>query len=508
MWRNGCPSYRVVSAVTLLTFGLGCTSWKTQQLAPEQVVASKRPDQVRVIQSNGAQLELWSPQLSNDSLVGRLQRTDSTKLTGMPLADIKELHVRGVSAGKTVLLAAGVGVTVLLIAAAVSSGDAYYVRPPDTLSCPVVYSWDGQHWRLDSGTFGGAIMPALSRTDVDNLLHAAAVRDTVRLRVANVSRETDYLDYLAVLAVDHRPGTVVVPDGEGRLHSLGAPVAPIAAADFRGSDVLARVHRSDGWSWESAPGGRDSSRAADVRDGVELSFQRPPGTTAARLLVDASNTAWAELMMARFVALHGDATQAWYDSVAADGRLARRIGGMMAREVYLDVSVRVDGRWERQGLVREAGPEISKQQIVPLDLSGVSGDTVTIRLESAPSLWLVDRVAIDYSAPESFTAREITPSRAVDHSGRDIRTLLATADEREYVMERGDRAELAFAVPPIPSGRARSYVLVTRGWYRLDVPATGAPQFALLERVLGEPLAASRLITGDLGRAIATLEQE
>jgi hypothetical protein len=75
-------------------------------------------------------------------------------------------------------------------------------------------------------------------------------------------------------------------------------------------------------------------------------------------------------------------------------------------------------------------------------------------------------------------------------------------------MERGDRAELAFAVPPIPSGRARSYVLVTRGWYRLDVPATGAPQFALLERVLGEPLAASRLITGDLGRAIAALEQE
>jgi hypothetical protein len=495
--------------VTLLTFGLGCTSWKTQQLAPEQVVASKRPEQVRVIQSNGAQLELWSPQLSNDSLVGRLQRTDSTKLTGMPLADIKELQVRGVSAGKTVLLVAGVGVTVLLIAAAALSDQEYFSPGPDSLnSCPFVYSWDGRQWRLDSGTFGGAIMPALTRTDVDNLLSVAAVEDTVRLRVANQSRETDHLDYFAVLAVDHRPGTTVVPDGEGRLQSLGAPAAPIAASDFRGGDVLARVQRSDGWSWESAPGGRDSSRAADVRDGIELSFRRRPAATAARLLVDASNTAWAELMMGRFVALHGDATQAWYDSVAADRRLARRIGGMMAREVYLTVSVRVDGRWERQGLVREAGPEISKQQVVPLDLSGVSGDTVTIRLESAPSLWLVDRVAIDYSAPESFTAGEITPSRAVDQGGRDIRTLLAAADEREYVMERGDRAELAFAVPPIPSGRARSYVLVTRGWYRLDVPATGAPQFALLERVLGEPLAASRLITGDLGRAIAALEQE
>jgi hypothetical protein len=500
----------VASAVTLVAFALGCTTWKTQPVGPQQVVSEKRPEQVRVIQSNGAQVELWSPQISNDSLVGRLQRNDSTRLSGVPLADIKELQVRGVSAGKTVLLAVGLGVTVLLIAAAATSDDEYFRGggTDSVYSCPVVYSWDGHQWRLDSGTFGGAIMPALTRTDVDNLLSAAAVGDTVRLRVVNQSRETDYLDYLTVLAVDHRPGSAVVPDGEGRLQSIGAPTAPSVATDFRGGDVLARVQRSDGWSWESAPGGRDSSRAADVRDGIELSFRRPTGATAARLLVDASNTVWAELMMGRFVTLHGKATQAWYDSVAADRQLARRIGGMMAREVYLGVSVKVDGGWERQGLVREAGPEISKQQIVPLDLSGVRGDTVTVRLESAPSLWLVDRVAIDYSGPESFTSREIAPSRAVDHRGRDIRTLLATADEREYVMERGDRAELAFAVPPVPPDRARSYVLVTRGWYRLDVPATGAPQFALLERVLGEPLAASRLVTGDLGRAIAALERE
>jgi hypothetical protein len=37
------------------------------------------------------------------------------------------------------------------------------------------------------------------------------------------------------------------------------------------------------------------------------------------------------------------------------------------------------------------------------------------------------------------------------------------------------------------------------------MPTTAEPQFAVLERLLGEPLAASRLITGDLGRAIAAL---
>lgn len=63
-----------------------------------------------------------------------------------------------------------------------------------TYSCPLVYSWDGQRWRLDSGTFGGAIMPALARTEVDNLLHAVPVGDSLRLRITNELNETDHLD--------------------------------------------------------------------------------------------------------------------------------------------------------------------------------------------------------------------------------------------------------------------------------------------------------------------------
>ena len=512
MWRRGSLSFRLASALTMSAFGVGCTTWKKPEVPPQQLITEKRPDHVRIIQANDAQLELWTPRISSDSLVGYSQRVDSTKLNGVPLEDIKEVQVRGVSGGKTVLLAAGLGLTALLIAAAVSSDDYWDSGNgggnDSLVSCPLVYSWDGRDWRLDSGTFGGAIMPTLARTDIDNLLHAKAIESRVRLRVANEARETDYLDYLALLAVDHRPETAVIPDGEGRLHSLVAPEEPAVAVDFRGENVLARVRVSDGWSWESSPAGRDSSRAADVRDGIELTFRRPPDAAAARLLVDASNTAWAQFMMTRFVTLHGTATEAWYDSVAADPRLARRIGGMMAREAYLGVAVNVNGRWERQDVVREAGPEIAKQQVVALDLSRVRGDTVRVRLEAAPSLWLVDRVAIDYSEPEQFTAREIIPARAVDRAGRDVLPLLQAADEREYVMERGDAAELTFAVPPVPRGRARSYVLLSRGWYRLDVPATAEPQFALLERVLGEPLAASRLVTGDLGRAVAALNRQ
>jgi hypothetical protein len=511
----------MLSVVVLTTFTLSCTTWKKQELAPQQVIAEKHPNHIRVFAVGGTTFELWSPRISGDSLVGSLvpvsysdvpvltpgapEMTPAARPGGVLLSDVQRLEIRGTSAGRTVALVGGV--TVMLYAA-LGIMVAQSMSDYGPSSCPLVYSWDGRSWRLDSGTFGGAIMPALARTDVDNLLYAVPVNDSLQLSVANELNETDYLDRVAVLAVDHRVGLSVSQDDNGRLHTIGALTPPTVARDFRGGDALARVRTPDGWGWESNPGGRDSSRAADVRDGLELEFDRPPGAMHARLVVDASNTPWAEVMMGRFVSLHGTATQAWYDSVSADPRLAGRLGAMMAREVYLGVRVDVNGRWERRGMVREAGPEVVKRQVVPLDLSGTTDDMVRVRLESAPSLWLIDHVGIDYSPPEPLSTRELALASARTSGGTDVRSLLSEADGRELVMERGDRAELMFAVPPAPSGMVRSFLLVTRGWYRLHVAAAGTPQTTLLERLMAEPLAASRLVTGDLAAAVAALDGE
>jgi hypothetical protein len=101
--------------------------------------------------------------------------------------------------------------------------------------------------------------------------------------------------------------------------------------------------------------------------------------------------------------------------------------------------------------------------------------------------------------------RELQPARAADARGSDVRPLLLAADRRELVLERGETAEVVFADPPPAPELARSYLLASRGWYRLHVPAAGPPETALLDRVLSEPLAASRLVTGDLTRAMRAL---
>jgi hypothetical protein len=452
---------------------------------------------------------LARPAIANDSLTGSVPVSDPKQIgqpLAVPLADVQSIEVQRISAGKTGLLIAGVGITALVIAAAASSNEeACCGSTHPSVSCPLVYSWDGHSWRLDSGTFGGAVVEALARSDVDNLLYATTQNGMLRLRVANELNETDYLDALSILAVDHAPGQSVAPGSDGQIYGFGAPAGPLAAQDDRGRDALPRLAAPDGWNWESNPSGRDTSRISDVRDGIELAFTKP-ATKGARLVVDGNNTPWAAHLTEELVAAHGHETQAWYDSLNAYPAMARGLGEMMIREAFLTVSVWSHGKWVPQGTIWEAGPELVKRQVLPLDLSGISGDTVRVRLESAPSFWLIDYVGLAAADGRPIQVQEVNPETAYDQSGADIRTLIDTLDRRFYVMENGVSAELRFRVPPVPAGRSRSYLVRSSGWYRIHTREVKTPDIALLDGVLARTLGASRVAVGRMNDALQALE--
>jgi hypothetical protein len=495
-------------AIGLVLVLAGCTTWKTQSAAPADVIAD-RGDHVRVTRSDGSTLELTKATVSGDSLSGHSSAAkDSTSRVTIPLAEVQSVAVRRISAGKTVLLVGGLGLTAILVAAAAQGEDPpppppTSSDPPIGVSCPLVYSWNGTTWRLDSGTFGGAIAPALARTDVDNLMYAAAQDGMLRLRVANELNETDYLDRLSLLVVDHPIEYTVAPDADGHIHTLGTLIAPGSARDFRGGDALERVSRVDGWGWESNPSGRDTASSGDIRDGLELVFPRPR-TGTARLVVDGHNTPWAAYLMQELVAAHGRETQAWYDSLGSIPALAERFGALMADEAFLRVSIRVNGRWERQGYIREAGPEISKRQVFSLDVSQVEGDSIRIRLESAPSLWLIDGVALDSSPAAPFTVREVYAESALDHSGKDVRRRLGSLDRDYFTMEQGDGAELQFRLPDPEPGGIRSYLVRSSGWYRIDGDESIPADSRLLSAV-AQPRGASKAAVARMNDALLSL---
>jgi hypothetical protein len=223
-------------------------------------------------------------------------------------------------------------------------------------------------------------------------------------------------------------------------------------------------------------------------------------------VIDGNNTPWAAHVLEELIRAHGRATQAWYDSLNAAPTQARRLAARLAREAFLSVSVWAAGRWAPQGAIWEASPEIPKRQVLPLELSRVEGDTVRIRLESIPSFWLIDQVALDFSTEGPLEVTELTLNSARDQRGTDVRSLLAGPDGRVLTLEPGDFAELRLQVPDLSPGRTRTFLLRSNGWYRIHTPDTSEPNVALWKRVEANPLGLSRISVALMNDALQAME--
>lgn len=80
--------------------------------------------------------------------------------------------------------------------------------PPDgpCSSCPLVYSFDGRAWRLDSEVFGAAVFERAQRTDRAVLEHLAESGGRYRLRLRDEMDEIQWVDAARLVVVDHPRG--------------------------------------------------------------------------------------------------------------------------------------------------------------------------------------------------------------------------------------------------------------------------------------------------------------
>jgi hypothetical protein len=507
-YRSFAKAFVAVLLIPLLVLEISCTTWRVQAKLPADVVRSNNLQQVRLELANNKEAVVYGPAIDGGNLVGwEKSNHKGPKNVSYALSDIQSIELRKTSIGRTIAVGLGAGATIAVIALLATRTSSTPAPPPPATtlsSCPLVYSDTGQGWRLDSGTYGGAIMQPLARTDIDNLDFVRPSNNVLRLKAANELDETDHLDAIEVLAVDHDLGTTIGPSPQGDIHVLGSLVPPKQARDFEGRDVLASVIASDGRSWESRLAARNPAEPESLRDGIEMEFPMPPNTTAARFVVDGRNTPWAAFLMKQYIQAHGTGAAAWYASMEVEPQRALQLQAQIAHEAFLRLSVWNGREWENRGTFWEAGPEINKRQVISLDLAGIPGETLRVRLSAPASFWLVDSVSIDWGKESGFSSQSLSMQSAIDQKGANFRDVLVSADDREALLETGDSIELRFFAPPVLQGKERSYILRSTGWYKIHASEEGLPDLRLLN-VAGEPGGIARLSAISMNAALDAL---
>jgi len=343
-------------------------------------------------------------------------------------------------------------------------------------SCPFVYSWDGQEYIFDSQLLNNAPKEEAEKTDYANLKHLEPASEEYLLRLTNELEETVYINELELITVDHPIGTQIVPDSEGTIHNIQSPYSPISAKDLDGTPCLNEVNAQDEVYWTSDMDTKDFSGDEDLLDGIILRFDKPGVATTAKIVVNYKNTDLPEFIHAHF------------------GRLPEvdpvEHGKLRALLHFLKLRVWDGTQWVSKGSFHNnPGAWVARDNLISIDVSGIAGPILRIKITSLTGLVLIDSVLVDYADKVIIPDPPLSVTTAVDGDGADIVSEIQDDDDDYFVMEQGDYASLTFDEPSaIPADHDRSYVVKAKGYYNTPAlaPLEGEIPEQLMEQFLAD----------------------
>jgi phage FluMu protein gp41 len=486
----------------------GCTSVERIDKR-SQLISALSKGRVTVLTKDGTQYELDNCHLQDSSIFGNgsvMQNSESKRFLGdLPFSSIDYIECQSFDFGKT-LLAVGVSTFFVLKArsgietgAGVSVDEAvltYY--PPRSGgggigSCPFIYSYDGSSYHLESETFADALCEGAERASYDILSYLKPINGELILKLTNERPETHYNNQLELLAVDAEPGTKVIADNLGNVHTISNPLSPSTAVDFSNRDVSQSVCRKDEMLWESDIASKDFSRDTDLRDGLILEFTKPVDAKTVKLVVIGGNTRLSAFAFEQLGHLLGNNALRWYQRLKQDPLERTKALSFMANAGMLHVQLWNNDRWIEQTSILDVGPVLIKEQIAVLNIDGIEGDCLRIRLESTTDLWRIDQVYVDYADDIPVDVNECSMLSARDERGNDVASKLNLDDGFYFATVTGQWADLRFSASPTKAGKHRSYIVKAKGYYHEWHESGHHSQPELLRLILRDPRLASRM---------------
>ncbi len=337
-------------------------------------------------------------------------------------------------------------------------------------SCPFVYVFDGAYYIFTGEIFSGAIQPGLERDDYLPLPCIRPADGTYRIKVTNELKERQYVDMAELMVVDHGKDVSVMIDKNGFPYTIGNPLPPVSAVTGKTADVTELVSKRDANSYTGIEGIADEKSI----NSIVLKFVKPAQASEGRLLIRAKNTLWLEAVSLKMHELFGERYNTFSAKrEAVPGHKLQK--WHLEQQLPLSVYLGNNNKWEFLDYFNLAGPAAMRDDILQLNLEGVTSDTVEIKLETGFRFWEVDYTAMDFSTREEVTVIRTPLTSATSNGELSVKEALTASDNVYYVLdEKGDEAILLFDSPGMKND-SRSVFLHTRGYYKVLRDQTGPP---------------------------------
>ncbi|MCZ7557502.1 MAG: hypothetical protein M5R41_13970 [Bacteroidia bacterium] len=342
-----------------------------------------------------------------------------------------------------------------------SSPPIFSIHYAKSSSCPFVYSWDGVDYTLDTEVFGTSVSKAMEARTYSILPSLVTDGGVARIRVSNERPETHMINDVKLYAADMERYHGCALDTENRLWPLPAALAPVAARDHSGRDVLADVARPDKHYWVSDLAGGTVDKG--FRDMLEMEFAIAPEAREATLVVDAINTELIFQVYRSIGGILGDATLDFYQALETDEDLQRCVNDWLT-DCGLAVEVFDGSSWTHIDRILPEANVAPFRRALRVALPEGTDGMLRVRLSTLTDVWRIDAVTLDASPVETLQMHELPMTAADGSRGNDMRQLLADADSRYAVLLPPEHVDIAFDASQTASMRAPVYIVSAQGY--------------------------------------------
>ncbi len=392
-----------------------------------------------------------------------MERTDNVKVI-IPNEAIRKIEVYDKAVGTTVAswVLSGTGM------AATAWGGVMLVAL--ATSCPFVFINEGENYTLAGEIFSGAVQPGLERDDYLPLPGITPTGNAYCVKLTNLISEVQFVNLAELIIIDHPSDMTVLADKYGKLFYVCDPIPPVGAYSRDNTSILPLIVHKDSLSYL----GNESQASGNSIEEIILQFRKPEGAESAKLIIRAKNSIWLDGLISEIHRLFGERYNAYsIKQEKASGDKLRKWA--LDQKMPLSVYIEKNNRWEFVDCFNIAGPIALKDDILSLDLGGISSDTIKIKLETGFLFWELDYAGVDFS--NNIPVHNITSliTSAIDNTNSDVKSQMLKSDSEYYILdEKGDEALLVFDNPE-QKEICRTIYLHSRGYYKIKREQSGEP---------------------------------
>jgi hypothetical protein len=335
-------------------------------------------------------------------------------------------------------------------------------------SCPFIYAYNGTDFFLAGEIFSGAVQPGMERDDYLLLPSIVPDEGTYKIKITNEVHEIQSVNFSELMVFDHPSTSSVLIDKNGVPYSFSKPSLPFEARIIGNMDVLPLISNKDSLSYM----GKETDKSG--KEELIIKFIKPKDARTSRLIIRAKNSFWLDGLIYKINKLFGERYYTYSSKQEkAPGDKLRK--WQLDQKMPLSVYIEKNNKWEFVDYFNLTGPMALRDDILPLDLNGISSDTIKIKLSTGFLFWEIDYTAMDFGTNDMVSVSSIPVKAATDNNDIDVKDFLRCSDNSYFVLDEvGDEALLTFDVPELRD-TGRTVFLHTRGYYKILMDQSGEP---------------------------------